>query len=59
MASEERNHESASVVPLSFKAQDEYLITLQNLLATEGAEKEASYADLYRWKRAIDAHRRQ
>jgi len=51
--------ESGAIASASFKAQDEYLMTLQNLLATEGAEKEASYADLYRWKRAIDSHRRQ
>ena len=42
-----------------YKSQDDYLVTLQNLLATEGSEKEAAQMDHHRWKKTVDAHRRQ
>ncbi|CAD7973361.1 unnamed protein product [Amoebophrya sp. A25] len=42
-----------------YKGQDEYAVTLQNLLATEAAEKEMSQGELFKWKKAVDGHRRQ
>ncbi len=39
----------ASLPP--YKSQDDYMVTLQNLLATEGSEKEASQAEMHRWKK--------
>eukprot|EP00392_Amoebophrya_sp_AT5.2_P010421 g10481.t1 len=42
----------------TYRTQDEYAVTLQNLLATESAEKEMTQAELYKWKKTIDGHRR-
>jgi len=47
------------VAPANYKAQDDYIVTLQNLLATESAEKEVAQISLYSWKKAVDGHRRQ
>ncbi|CAD7929564.1 unnamed protein product [Amoebophrya sp. A120] len=43
----------------AYRTHDEYAVTLQNLLATESAEKEMSQGELHRWKKTIDSHRRQ